>query len=609
MTVESQTALERTQSRAVAPDRAAGWAVVVIAVVASVGLLPWIGGSMFADEGATLYSAHLSWSNLWAQSTHVDLVLLPYYVLVHGWIAISGNIAWVRALSLLAYFGTIVVVGWAGLRLAGRWCGVGAAVLTATSTILVEKALNARPYELSTFLVALCAVALFRWLHDARGQWLWMFSGLSLLVAAMQLFSLLAPVSMLLCVVVVRPALIRDRVRALIAPVGVLAVVSLAWVVACAGELGQVNWIAGESTASRLFEEIRGPAIGQLYDLALFVIVATVVFKLAAVWTPDVRNAVTRDVRQQRDALAVMVGWALVPTVLLALASFVHPIYSVRYVAASAPGLALLVSFVFVRAFPSTFSRSRHPESTGQRPPNRVVGAVCAIAAVLLVIGYIASASGLQEDLESPARYVAAHVEPGDVLALPDHAITAAFTYYLADDARRVALWPQLGVRQRYVEGFDLALRPSGRWPRRIWLLDDGTVAGVSQFATVLHDRGYKIVEQKGFRGSTLFVFHATEPVTSVRAPSNRATVRGTKVALAAGASSYGVAISRVQFLLSGGSLSKTVIGRAVPTLLGYYFIWNSTTVPNGTYSLQSVATNKIGKRTESPAITIKVDN
>ena len=171
---------------------------------------------MFADEGATLYSAHLSWSNLWAQSLHVDLVMLPYYVLVHFWLMLSGSIAWVRALSLFAFFGTIVAAGGLGLRIAGRWCGIIAAVLTATSTLLILKALNARPYELSALLVALCAVSLFKWLDDSRTRWLWAFSLLAILATATQLFALLAPASMLICVLAVRPRLLAQRLRALL---------------------------------------------------------------------------------------------------------------------------------------------------------------------------------------------------------------------------------------------------------------------------------------------------------------------------------------------------------------------------------------------------------
>ena len=256
---------------------------------------------MFADEGATLYSGRLSWSDLWAQSQHVDLVLLPYYVLIHFWMIVSGNIAWVRALSLLAFFGTIVVIGWTGLRIAGRWCGIIASVLTATSALLVEKSLNARPYELSTFMVVLCAFVLFKWLEDSRPRWLWAFSVLTLLATAMQLFSFLAPVAMLTCVLIVRPQLLAQRIRVLFAPVALLAVVLLRWVVACIGEVGQVNWIANESTGTRLLAEVRGPGVGQFYDFVLFVIAVVVVTKLAIVWNGGGRDAIIERVSQDRD--------------------------------------------------------------------------------------------------------------------------------------------------------------------------------------------------------------------------------------------------------------------------------------------------------------------
>ena len=343
--------------------------VVAIAVAASLGLLPWLGTSMFADEGATLYSAHLSWSNLWAQSQHVDLVLLPYYVIVHFWLSVWGNIAWVRALSLFAYFGTIVVVGWTGLRVAGRWCGIIAAVVTAASTILVEKSLNARPYELSTLLVALCAVSLFKWLDDSRARWLWTFSILALLATAMQLFALLAPLSMLFCVLVVRPELIVQRLRPGLAPVVVLVVASGAWVALCIREVGQVNWIAQESTESRLLAEVRGPVIGEFYNLVVVAIVVLVVVKLAVLWDRDVRAVLVEQVSRDRDILALMIGWAVIPTVILSIASFVHPIYSVRYVSASAPGVALLAAFICVHAC-SQGPSTRPALRIGRQTPN-----------------------------------------------------------------------------------------------------------------------------------------------------------------------------------------------------------------------------------------------
>ena len=607
MRVRAQVAPEPDLTRTVGSDRIGLGLVVGIAVVASVSLLPWIGASMFADEGATIYSAHLSWSNLWAQSLHVDLVLLPYYFVIHFWSMVSGTIEWVRAFSLLAYCGTIVVAGWMGLRIAGRWCGVITAVLTAASTLLVEKSLNARPYEASTFLVAMCAVFLFNWLHDSGARWLWAFTISALLATAMQLFSLLAPVSMLVCVLLVRPHLIGQRLRALFLPIAILAIVSGAWAIACAGEVGQVNWIAGQSVQSRLVDELRGPAIGQYYDLVLFLIAALVVFKLASIWTPDVRAVVAEQVSRDRNILALTIGWAIVPTVVLAVASFVHPIYSVRYVAASAPGVALLVSFVCVRAFPKVLDPSRvsgHAART--RLQNSLTAVVGLSTAVLLVIGFGGVAAIQQEDLQGPARYMARHAQTGDAIALPDHAITAAVDYYVASDKRPIPLWTQLGVQQRYVEGLDLSLHPSGCYPGRVWLLDDGTVPGDTRFTQALEYEGYGLGSYEKFNGATLFLFDSTYRVFL---PSNGATLSGTHAVLGASVNTSGGRITKVQFVLSGRSFSKTVIGTAAFTQDVAFLFWNTTSVPNGTYSLQSVITNAVGKHSCSTPISIEVRN
>ena len=94
---------------------------------------------------------------------------------------------------------------------------------------------------------------------------------------------------------------------------------------------------------------------------------------------------------------------------------------------------------------------------------------------------------------------------------------------------------------------------------------------------------------------------------TSVVLPSNGATVSG-KQALDAIASP---ATNEVQYELTGGSLNGKVIATATPTYFGWLAVWNTTTVPNGTYTLQSVASYFVfnGGTTMSPGITITVNN
>ena len=64
-----------------------------------------------------------------------------------------------------------------------------------------------------------------------------------------------------------------------------------------------------------------------------------------------------------------------------------------------------------------------------------------------------------------------------------------------------------------------------------------------------------------------------------------------------------------MQFEVSGGSLSDHVVGTATLTLYGWIAEWNTTTVADGTYTLNSVATEVGGTTATSPGITITVAN
>ena len=97
-------------------------------------------------------------------------------------------------------------------------------------------------------------------------------------------------------------------------------------------------------------------------------------------------------------------------------------------------------------------------------------------------------------------------------------------------------------------------------------------------------------------------------PTTSVLVPSAGMAISGTSAVLDASASAA-AGVSTVQFVLTGGSYTQSVIGTAVPSLYGYVFEWNTTGVPGGTYTLQSLVTDAAGNTAYSPGITITVDN
>jgi hypothetical protein len=98
----------------------------------------------------------------------------------------------------------------------------------------------------------------------------------------------------------------------------------------------------------------------------------------------------------------------------------------------------------------------------------------------------------------------------------------------------------------------------------------------------------------------------AQPPSTTVGIPTSGATLSGTSEVFDAAASS---GVTRVQYELTGGTLNDAVIATASPTIFGWVAKWNATTVPNGTYALQSVASGSGGVSGTSAPVPITVNN
>jgi GDSL-like Lipase/Acylhydrolase family len=94
-------------------------------------------------------------------------------------------------------------------------------------------------------------------------------------------------------------------------------------------------------------------------------------------------------------------------------------------------------------------------------------------------------------------------------------------------------------------------------------------------------------------------------PSTTVTVPVEGATVSAGQP-LDASASPWATS---VQYELTGGALNDVVIATATPTLYGWLTEWNTTNAPNGTYTLQSVASDGGGDVGTSPSVTITVNN
>ncbi len=319
-----------------------GAVLATIAVAASIALLPWLDKPAFPDEGASLRAAGLGWAALWHESGQVDLVLLPYYSLLHLWSGLSPGVGWARCLSLLAFGITVFVTGRLGVCLGGRLCGVLAAVVAATNPLLVTAALSARPYALSALTATAAAAALFRWLDDGRSRWAWWYCAASIATLLLHLFAVLAPLSVLVAVVALESRAVRDRWRSLALPVGLVAVAALLLAVLGAGQRSQLAWIPSPFEGAQLMRALRGPANGAHTLYAVLLLGVAVAAIGSCVWTNGRRGP--RAARLDLRLLGVLLAWALLPTAALVVASLVEALFLDRYVTASVPGLALALA-------------------------------------------------------------------------------------------------------------------------------------------------------------------------------------------------------------------------------------------------------------------------
>jgi SAM-dependent methyltransferase len=111
-----------------------------------------------------------------------------------------------------------------------------------------------------------------------------------------------------------------------------------------------------------------------------------------------------------------------------------------------------------------------------------------------------------------------------------------------------------------------------------------------------------------GARNASLLVGLDAPPRASMVAPVDGDIISGT-YALDARISENVVGVGKVEFHVSGADSDEVVIGVATRTWDGWIYNWNTTSVRNGTYRVESLAFDPEGNPGPRDGVTITVEN
>ncbi|WP_428339269.1 glycosyltransferase family 39 protein [Mycobacterium sp.] len=310
----------------------------LIGVLAAIISLAGAGRpSFWYDEAATVSASYSrSLPQLWQMLGNVDAVEGAYYLLMHGWFDVFPPTEfWSRAPSGLAVGGTaagvVVLSKFFVSRNAAIASGVVCAILPRTTWAGIE----ARPYALS-MMAAVWLTMLLVYAAQHEKAWAWVYYGTVLALSALlDVYVLLLVVAhgLYICAFQRR----RTVLAGFAVTSGLAGCAVTPLLIAAVGQAHQIGWIS--PVGYRTVEDV---IVQQYFErsppfalLSLVVVVTTVALAVKG------SVHVTRAARQ---LLTLAVAWFVIPTALIVgWSGLVHPIYTPRYLAFTAPALALVL--------------------------------------------------------------------------------------------------------------------------------------------------------------------------------------------------------------------------------------------------------------------------
>jgi mannosyltransferase len=418
--------------------------LVVAPFVLTLGvMLVGIGDrQLWRDENATWWAASLSLGELRKLVEGVDVVLLPYYVLMHGWIAVFGDSATaLRVPSALFMAVAAALVALVGRRLFDAPAGLVAGLLVPFVPVVSRYGQEARPYAMA-MVASVAAVLLLLRAIEKPTVWRWLGYTLAVIwVACSHIVALMALAAHLIAVLAAlraRPeqslppgpdAAERARRRRILFgwPVAVvLAVLAVSpLVVIGRRQGGQINWIP-DPTWARVQEFpgevfMSGPVAGFFLALGLAALAGLAFAARGARWPAGF--------------LAV---WALLPPVLAYYTFDAFSFFYPRYLLFTVPAWVLLAAYGL-----RSLAGAVPGEGGARRAWAAVTAVTVAAAAGLTFAGWDEQEAVRSNRVENEvsfraaAAYIRAHEQPGDGIIFTGYPYThRGFRYEWRDQPR-----------------------------------------------------------------------------------------------------------------------------------------------------------------------------
>jgi mannosyltransferase len=292
---------------------------------------------LWVDEALGVVLAGLPWQNFWQALWEFQANMGLYYLLLRGWLHLGDSEATVRGLSVL--FGVAAIGGTylLGKRIFGEKAAIASAALSAVNVFQIRYSQEARGYSLVMLLAVLSTYFFVRALDSPNRKRYWVgYVFASAFGVYVHLFAYLVIAAHWLSTGHARLRLLPRQTLLLAASGFILLTAPIDAFILFQGQ-GQLSWVPRPTAQlvlafSKFFTGNGGiPLVGAYAALCL----------VALFWPAASEASRTSSLDEQWSAKLVAT-WLFFPIASTLLVSFFEPVFYDRFMAVSAPALALL---------------------------------------------------------------------------------------------------------------------------------------------------------------------------------------------------------------------------------------------------------------------------